>query len=233
MTLEAPWQSALITSKVRSIERGRGTVLGKIFVFEGIDGCGKSTQIHLTSALLSARGIPHSVIEFPGSSHFATEVKAVLERFSSGNLPATSEAFMHLAVMLNSFANLVKPALDSNNHILLDRFFISTAAYQGAHNSDIAQRIISTAIPWFDMDIISNIFLLDISPEVAKKRIALRGDKNDRYDDLPIDEKVLIRSRYREALDMFGAKSSIIDADRKITEISDEIFSTIEMQIGI
>lgn len=206
---------------------------GKLFVFEGMDGCGKSTQIQMASTHLSNKNIPHSIFEFPGNSNFSNHIREVLDKIAESYPPPSAEAFLYFSIMQNLFVKKILPILEKGGYVLLDRFFLSTFAYQGATDKKVAQAIYDTACLWFDRKLISAIFFLDIDPETAQKRIKLRSINNDKHDNLPLHMKQNIRSRYWEIIQTFPDSSLIIDADMEPNKISDLIFKKISSKIEI
>ena len=102
---------------------------GRLIVFEGGEGSGKSTQLRLLSDALAKSGIAHRCLREPGGTPLGAEVRRLLlER--EWAMDARAEALLFMASRAQMVAEELRPALASGEHVLLDRFFLSTYAYQ-------------------------------------------------------------------------------------------------------
>jgi dTMP kinase len=109
---------------------------GRLLVFEGGEGSGKSTQLRRLSAFLAARGVAHICVREPGGTALGTEVRRVLLDPAS-DIEPRAEALLFMASRAQLVAREIKPALARGEQVLLDRFFLSTYAYQvGGHHLD-------------------------------------------------------------------------------------------------
>jgi dTMP kinase len=102
---------------------------GRLIVFEGGEGSGKSTQLRLLADALAAAGVRHRSLREPGGTPLGSEVRRLLlER--EWELDARAEALLFMASRAQLVAREIRPALDAGEVVLLDRFFLSTYAYQ-------------------------------------------------------------------------------------------------------
>ncbi|MFL5618680.1 MAG: dTMP kinase [Gemmatimonadaceae bacterium] len=102
---------------------------GRLIVFEGGEGSGKSTQLRLLSDALAKTGGAHRCLREPGGTALGAEVRRlVLER--EWEVDARAEALLFMASRAQMVARELRPALATGEHVLLDRFFLSTYAYQ-------------------------------------------------------------------------------------------------------
>ena len=106
-------------------ESGRGALI----VFEGGEGSGKSTQLRLLSRDLERHSIRHVCLREPGGTPVGTEVRRVLLDRASDIVPR-AEALLFMASRAQLVEREVRPALGRGDVVLLDRFFLSTYAYQ-------------------------------------------------------------------------------------------------------
>jgi dTMP kinase len=113
---------------------------GRLVVFEGVEGAGKSTQLRRLGARLERAGIASRTLREPGGTAIGDRVRAVLLDPSSQLDPRT-EAHLFMASRAQLVATEVRPALAAGTLVLLDRFFLSTYAYQiagrGLPESDV------------------------------------------------------------------------------------------------
>ena len=102
---------------------------GQLIVFEGGEGSGKSTQLRLLADALGAAAVSHRCLREPGGTPLGAEVRRlVLER--EWEVDARAEALLFMASRAQMVARELRPALARGEHVLLDRFFLSTYAYQ-------------------------------------------------------------------------------------------------------
>jgi dTMP kinase len=103
--------------------------VGRLIVFEGGEGSGKSTQLRLLSDALAKSGVAHRCLREPGGTALGVEVRRLLlER--EWEIDARAEALLFMASRAQMVARELRPALAEGEHVLLDRFFLSTYAYQ-------------------------------------------------------------------------------------------------------
>lgn len=116
---------------------------GRLLVFEGGEGAGKTTQLQRLAAHLSLRGIPHVVCREPGGTPVGDRIREMLLHSEQPLAPA-AEAALFVASRAQLVATVVRPALEAGTHVLLDRFLLSTYAYQ-IHGRGLAESDIRAA----------------------------------------------------------------------------------------
>lgn len=113
---------------------------GSLVVFEGGEGAGKSTQLRRLAARMEAAGVPHRVFREPGGTPAGDRIRDLLLHTDGPLAPAT-EAALFIASRAELVHTAVRPALARGEHVLLDRFLLSTYAYQvhgrGLPESDV------------------------------------------------------------------------------------------------
>ena len=102
-----------------------------LIVFEGSEGAGKSTQLRLLAEWLSARGREVVAVREPGGTVLGDEIRRILLDPQSDITPH-AEALLFMASRAQLVERVLRPAVASDTIVLLDRFFLSTYAYQGA-----------------------------------------------------------------------------------------------------
>jgi dTMP kinase len=102
---------------------------GKLVVFEGTEGSGKSTQLRLLSDRLSAAGIPVMPLREPGGTRVGDLVRDILLN-PDGDVTPAAEALLFMASRAELVNREIQPALKRGDVVLMDRFFLSTYAYQ-------------------------------------------------------------------------------------------------------
>lgn len=152
---------------------------GVLIVFEGIDGTGKSTQLELLHSFLAKEGYTVIATREPTNGHFGKQIRALYKNRSSVSIEKELELF--LADRKEHVDTLISPALTAGKIVLCDRYFLSTAAYQGAAGMDPAAIIASNSFaPTPDI-----AFIFEIKAEESIRRITeKRGDTLNDFEQL-------------------------------------------------
>jgi dTMP kinase len=119
---------------------------GKLIAFEGIDGCGKSTQLRLLARFLEEKGIEVVVTREPGGTALGEEIRRVLLHTSPGPVPK-AELLLYLADRVQHVEEVIRPALALGKVVLTDRFYLSTLAYQ-CYGRGLSQEIFRVVTEW-------------------------------------------------------------------------------------
>ncbi len=175
---------------------------GVVITFEGIEGCGKGTQVAILAERLKKEGFPVSILKYyePGGTPLADHIRAILKQnidkpgqqslVSIGALLATYEmdpltqAFLFFAARAHQFHFKLKKEIEEGKIVILDRSVDSTIVYQGyAQDPSLIPllRANNNACLSANGIRIAKTIILDISVEVAMSRIADRK-KFDRFD---------------------------------------------------
>lgn len=154
---------------------------GALVAFEGIDGCGKTTQAARVERWVAARwpGWRIHRVREPGATPVGEAIRDVLLSAGSTMRPLT-EALLYMASRAELYATRVRPALEAGDLVLLDRSHYSTAAYQGAGLGVPPARIFELAAVVTEGCPIDRIVLFELPPAVAAARRAPRGDRIER-----------------------------------------------------
>ena len=107
------------------------TQRGKFVTFEGLDGCGKSTQLKKLAAVLSAEGVAVVVTREPGGTPTSEKIRQLLLDTNTSALAPRAELALMFAARTQHIAEVIEPALGQGKVVLCDRFTDSTEAYQG------------------------------------------------------------------------------------------------------
>ena len=99
-----------------------------LITFEGIDTCGKGTQINLLKQCLEANKIEHIVVREPGTTDVGKDIRKIL---LTKDMEPETELLLFFAARKEVVEKIIKPALDQDKIVICDRFYHSTLAYQG------------------------------------------------------------------------------------------------------
>lgn len=103
---------------------------GKFIVFDGGEGCGKSTQIRLLRDTLEAHGIPVSLVHDPGTTRVGKMIRSILLDPANNDISMRCEMLLYMAARGQMMSELIFPALEVGRVVLCDRFVSSTLCYQ-------------------------------------------------------------------------------------------------------
>ena len=151
--------------------------------FEGIEGCGKSTQAKKLYEYFLSKQIDCLLTREPGGSLAGEKIRGILLDEEIDKLSAKSELLLNFASRIEHVEKVIKPALKSGKIVICDRFVDSTFAYQGSAMGiafEEIEKIQKIAIGEFMPDI---TFLINVSVDEAFARILARGN-NNRYEKL-------------------------------------------------
>ena len=148
----------------------------KLIVIEGTDGAGKSTLQRGLAALLSAQGITVVQSREPTNGPHGT---ALRQAALTKRLAPEQELELLLTDRRAHVDNVIAPALARGEWVILDRYYFSTIAYQGAAGLDLAmlQAVNEAFAPPPDV-----LLLLDLPVAESLKRIKTRGLESDEFE---------------------------------------------------
>ncbi len=192
--------------------------------FEGMDGCGKSTQVRLFIDYLENKKIPYVFVREPGGTSAGEKIREILLH-SHEELNPRTELLLFLASRSQLVEEVIKPAIQSGKIVIADRFAHSSVAYQGAGRNlgvETVENLNNFATGMTYPDI---VFLIDIPVEEAMKRLSQWS--KDRIEKEGTDFWNKIRECY---LDLAKKEKSfvVIDGTRDINEIHREIIAFFE-----
>ncbi len=104
---------------------------GKFITIEGLDGCGKSTQLKKLAHVLHSEGLEVVVTREPGGTETGEKIRKVLLDTGTANLSPLAELALMFASRAQHLKEVIQPALNEGKIVLCDRFTDSTEAYQG------------------------------------------------------------------------------------------------------
>lgn len=197
----------------------------KFITFEGVEGCGKSTQSKLLQDSLAQRNISATLTREPGGTKASEAIREILLSDDFDALEGKTETFLNFASRIEHVEKLIKPKIADGEVIICDRFFDSTIAYQGhGFGGDVNEiRVLNDiAIGGFSPDI---TFLIDIDVEKSFARIGSRKT-NNRYERLDLDFHKRVREGFLQ-IAKNNKRVVIIDGDRAVEEIAQEILNII------
>ena len=206
--------------------------MNKLITFEGVDGCGKSTQLKLAAAWLQARGEKVVTTFEPGDTALGKEIRRLL--LAGEFVPvAEAELLLFLADRAQHVREVIQSALDAGAWVLSDRYSDSTLAYQlaarklGESASNLKEMLrfaecgISPALTlWFDLPVA-------IAAQRMKKR-AETGEKSTRLDDEAISFHERVAAAFSDQFEADDGRIVRIDASRDISGVQAQVEAVLQ-----
>lgn len=203
---------------------------GLFITFEGIDGCGKSTQIGLLTAYLEDIGRPCLLVREPGGTVIGEKIRSILLDKENNEMSPAAELLLFEAARAQIVEEKIRPAIEAGTTVICDRFYDSTYAYQGVARSlgeDLVVTLNDIATSGLAPDI---TFLLDLSVEDAYARRKGRGEADDRMELLGLEFQRSVRNGYLKAAETFD-RIRVIDAAGTPEEIFGDIKKAVEERL--
>ncbi len=202
---------------------------GKFIVIEGIDGCGKTTQIDelatwLPSSSLLNKGSKLITTREPGGSLLGKKLRGLILDNNANNKPSSlAELLLYSADRAEHVSKIISPALNNNDWVISDRFSDSTLAYQGYGrniNLEIIKKIESIVCQGVSPDL---TFFLEISPEESIFR--RKNEIPDRIE----SEGIRFLEKVNEGFKLIAKQKNwkVISASQDIKTISNQIKETL------
>jgi len=191
----------------------------KMFItLEGIEGCGKTTQIRNLSTYFNNRGLPVVVTREPGGTAIGKKIRTILLNPESRDLVPTAELLLYMADRAQHIHSLIKPCLAEGKIVLCDRYFDATLVYQGFARG-LDTRFISDLHRLVFKNLKPDItFLLDLAPRIGLARAwkqldnGTRSGTESRFEEETISFHEKVRAGYLELADLDPERIRIIDA---------------------
>ncbi|MDY0943562.1 MULTISPECIES: dTMP kinase [Priestia] len=203
---------------------------GTFITFEGPEGAGKTTIIHMVQQKLIQDGYTIVLTREPGGIRIAEQIREIILNPSNTEMDSRTEALLYAAARRQHLVEKVIPELNKGNIVLCDRFIDSSLAYQG-HARDIGVEDIF-AINQFAIEqtMPQATLYFDIEPEVGLERINKgRKDEINRLDLESLDFHYKVRDGYLSLLSEFPERIRRIDANQPVEKVCEEAYKQIQL----
>ncbi len=194
----------------------------RFITLEGIEGCGKSTQIPLLKAWLESRGIAVTATREPGGTPLAERIRELVLGASTEAVPAECELLLMFAARATHLANLIRPALERGQWVLCDRFTDASFAYQGAGRG-IAQEHIRNLQSQVQGELQPDLTLLiDVPVALGLRRAqARRGEAvRDRFEHEQEEFFTRVRECFLARARAEPQRIKVVDGNQPIESVS-------------
>lgn len=193
---------------------------GLFISLDGIDGCGKSTQLALLATWLESKNRTVQVVRDPGGTQLGESLREILLHRHEIELDTTAEMLLYMASRAELVAEVVRPALAADKVVLADRYLLANVVYQGYGGGLAAEDVwqvgrIATQGLQPDLTLI-----LDIDPEVAQVRM---GNQPDRLESRGIEYMRRVRDGFLKEADKLDGQTAILDASQPVESIQTQV----------
>lgn len=211
--------------------------MGRFITFEGIEGCGKSTQIRKLAAALTKQGGKVTLTREPGGCDIADKIRAILLDSANAAMVPLAELLLYAAARAQHISEVILPALANGDIVLCDRYIDATIAYQG-HGRRLDLEMIKSLNRLAAANCRPDITVLLDCPvntglERALARIEALGAaanstaREERFERESLDFHERVRSGYLALATSEPERFCVIDASGSV----EDIFTAIESRL--
>ena len=195
---------------------------GKFITFEGIDGCGKSTQAKILSEQLTFCGNKVLLTREPGGSEGAEEIRNLLLTGNTDRWSAETEILLFTAARRDHLERTILPALKNGIAVICDRFSDSTRVYQGVTRGDLRDLVdkLDTAMIPRQPDI---TILIDLDPTIGLARALERSKNEARFENFGLEMQIKLREGFLTLANEFPNRFRVVDGSKAEAEVAGNI----------
>ena len=195
--------------------------------FEGIDFCGKSTQVELLKNYLKERNKKVEIIREPGGTNISEEVRHILLDKKNGNMFMETEFLLFSASRAQLVREKIRPYLEKGFYVISDRFHDSSVAYQGYGRGVSIEDVSSVNSLAIGSTIPDITFFIDIPVEEAEKRKTGKNVNDlDRIETSEMNFYERVRNGYLD-ISKKEKRFRVMDGSKSIEEIHNNIIREI------
>ncbi len=201
---------------------------GKFITFEGIDGCGKSTQVKMLVEKLKQFNMDVITIREPGGNRISESIRDILLYRDTHELGERTEALLMTASRAQLTKEVILPALNNGTWVVADRYADSTLAYQGG-GRQIDIESLEKLNQFATYDTVPDLtYYINILPDEGIRR---QNTKLDRIEQAGIDFQSRVRDQYLKLAEKYSNRIIIIDGQEDIDTIHNNIWKEFEQNL--
>ena len=193
--------------------------------FEGIDGCGKSTQLRMLASELRLRGREVIATREPGGTQLGSRVRQLVLD-AEEQVDPLAELLLYAADRAQHVRTLVRPALESGHVVLSDRYADATVAYQGAGRG-FPDAIVAEVVALATGGLMPDLTLIfDLPVDESQRRAHKRSTKGHTPDRLDAEDAAFhtrVRDAYQRIAHAEPERARVIDASGSVQETQAQV----------
>ena len=186
--------------------------------FEGLDGCGKTTQAQLLAESLTADGVDVVSTREPGGTPLGEEIRDLV--LHGDHIAPWAETALYLAARAQHVDQVIRPALAGGATVVCDRYLDTSVAYQGGGRELGVDTVLELNLLAVDGLVPDRTVLVEIDVETALARV---GDKRDRIEQAEAEFWPRVVDAYRNLAARYPDRYVVVDGRRPVPEIAEEI----------
>ena len=208
---------------------------GIFITFEGIDGSGKTTQLHLLADRLRQAG--REVVEAvePGGTRIGQQIRTIVLDGRNTNLTPRAELLLYFASRAQNVEEAIRPALAAGKIVLCDRFTDSTLVYQGCGRglgADVVLTLHKIACQGLDPDLTVFVDIdLDESLARARGRNVSEGTAETRFEDESREFHRAVRDAYLALARREAHRFLVIDGTASVEEVAERVWKAVAPRV--
>ncbi|MFH1501994.1 MAG: dTMP kinase [Candidatus Eisenbacteria bacterium] len=201
---------------------------GIFITFEGVEGCGKSTQASRLAARLRERGFEVTLTREPGGTALGERLRDILLDLGQRGMVPEAELFLYMASRAEHVAHVIEPALSRGEIVIADRFGDASVAYQGGGRelgASLVESLNQVATRGVKPDV---TFLLDLDPSVGLTRLSKRGGGRDRIESEESAFHERVRDAYVRTAERDLARFTVVDGSAQPDVVAASVLARVE-----
>jgi dTMP kinase len=206
---------------------------GLFISFEGLDGCGKTTQLARLSDTLTARGLKVLATREPGGSAIGERIRCILLDSRTAGLSPLAEVALMFADRTQHIQEIIEPALRAGKIVLCDRYTDSTEAYQG-HGRELGSELVLSLHRQLCHDLWPDLtLLLDSDLDASVSRARSRNEKSDSAEGRFENENSAFFRRVHQGFDKIARREKRVArvGAGSVHEVAAEILRVVESRL--
>ncbi len=203
---------------------------GLFITFEGIEGCGKSTQARMLKEFLIKAGESVFLTREPGGPKIAEGIREMLLSVDNKEMLPQTEVLLYMASRSQHTGEWIIPELEKGKIVISDRYYDSTFAYQGAARK-IDGKLIDTIRRYATFGLVPDItFLVDLPEEIGLSRI--HAKEADRLEQESMEFHKKVREGFLDLANEEPERFVVLDGKKSIKEIHNDVISIINKELN-
>jgi dTMP kinase len=202
--------------------------------FEGVEGCGKTTQLEMLKETLRKEGFAITATREPGGTEIGEKIRSILLKEEGNKLSLVTELLLYIACRAQLVEEVIRPALNRGEIVLCDRFMDSTVVYQGSGRG-IDKKVIKNLNELAADDVTPDLtFILDCTVEYGLNKAMERmritegeASKENRFEMAEIAFHRKIREGFL-TLGNTNKRFNVINGERDKVKIHKEIYNIVK-----
>lgn len=207
---------------------------GKFIVMDGVEGCGKSTQIRLLAEAVGRAGRTVTVTHEPGGTPIGERIRALILSPEHPEMTPLTEVMLFCASRAQHCEQVIVPALAEGQVVICDRFASATAVYQGYAGGlglDVVERVNAEATGGLMPDL---LIVLDLAPEIGlRRKFGDQRPSGDRIEEKSLQFHRRVRDGFLEYARLYPHSAVVISADASPDDVHRAILACVSDRLGL